>query len=189
MHSLTVFFFETHFITMVYHVAEVLTMIIHPLIIFLFYIIYLWLDLKLMQLFTAVVVNKYSSLHCLYTVTIEVSYYPWRLCSYFIHFFFPYLFPNTLIGNFKPGGLLGVFLSKKASQVAVFWEEAPLASWSSVGGQLLVQDLWLTHLCSLTQNGEYSFWGATWSEAKSSLPSIKFRSLLPYSVSTLSMSV
>lgn len=59
---------------MCYHVAEVVTMTTHTLIIFPFYFAYPWADLKLLQIFTAVVVNKYSSAHCLYIVAIEVSY-------------------------------------------------------------------------------------------------------------------
>lgn len=92
----------------------------HTLIIFPFYTTYLWVDLKLLQLFAAVVVKKYSSPHCPYGVAIEVSCLPWWLCSYFIQFFCPYFFPNTLIASVKTLGLLGVFLSRKPSQVAVF---------------------------------------------------------------------
>lgn len=84
----------------------------HTLIIFPFYIAYLWVDSKLLQIFTAVVVKKYSSPHWPYIVPIEMSCLPWWLCSYFIHFFCPYFFLNILIASVKIVGLLGVLLPK-----------------------------------------------------------------------------
>lgn len=125
-----------HVITMYYYavlsrVAEVVTMTTHALIFFFFLLLFFSYSLSLGGLEMLGTVYSCGGeelfltslpLHCSYCrllLNLSVMRATWRSCSYFIYFFSPYVFPNTLIDSVKTLGLLGVFLTKKASGVAL----------------------------------------------------------------------
>lgn len=90
-------------------------------------------------------------LHYIYyrvLLNLSVVQVTWRLCSYCIYFFAVYLLPDVPIVSVKSLGLLGVFLIKKASHVALSWAEGPLGSrvCSSIGRRLLSRDHGLTFI-------------------------------------------
>jgi len=116
----------------------------------------------------------------------------WRLCSYFIPYFSLYLFPSILIASVKTLGLLGVFLTKKASQVVLSWEEALLSSCvcSWVGRRLCAEDHRLTVVpLSKVLSQELIYGVLPPMEPNPHSISLVFGSPLPYLALTLSMDI